>query len=500
MTTFTDYEAFDALGLAALVKRGVVSPQELLAAAIERIEERNPHLNAVIYKMYDQANATLNQPLPTGIFQGVPFLLKDFLADYAGVPLSSGSRFTQNWVPEQDGEIVTRIKNAGLVVVGKTNVPEFSLDIVTESSLFGPCRNPWDLTRSAGGSSGGSAAAVAAGIVPMAHGNDGAGSIRIPAAFCGLFGFKPSRGRTPSGSALMRLWENLVVEHVLTRSVRDSAAMLDVLAGPELGSSIALPPVNISYLNCLNEPLAPLKIALMQEPFFIAGINEEQTKAAHKAALLCEDLGHHVENVNLEMNSSDVAVAYIIVTAGEMAATIKRFSEKLGRKAKPQDLENSTAVLCKIGEHISAADFAWAVSVLDEASRSMAQFFQTYDVLITPTMGISPPKIGELNPNIFEQGILELLSRVPFPPLLRKTMEHAAAKKFAYLPYTPIFNISGQPAMSVPLFWDSYNLPLGIQFAAKVGDEARLLQLAYQLEQACPWLHRKAMANLAQRN
>lgn len=493
---FPEYESFDGIGLADLVKRGVISPAELLEVAIDRIEEKNPALNAVIYKMYDEAKAQLRGNIPPGPFQGVPFLLKDLLTEYAGVPLSSGSRFTQHWIPEQDNELVKRIKQAGLIVLGKTNVPEFGLSSVTEPALFGPTRNPWDHTRSSGGSSGGAAAAVASGMVPMAHANDGAGSIRIPAAYCGLLGFKPSRGRTPTSSVMMRLWENLVVEHVITRSVRDSAAMLDVLAGPEIGSTISLAAPQSSYLDCLTKPFRQLRIAVTDKAFFPSVVSEEIIVGTQNAAELCRDLGHLVSPVSLSIDSADVALAYVIVTAGEMAACIKRFSEKMGSKPKHHDLETQTSVLCHIGDNISAADYAWASGVLDNAARHLAKFFLDYDVLLTPTMNATAPKIGEFAPTPFELNMLELLARMPLAPLLKKAMEHAAAKNFANFPFTPIFNISGQPAMSVPLFFDSLGLPMGMQFAARVGDEETLFQLAFQLEQACPWVGQKCSDKL----
>ncbi len=493
MSTFPEYESFDGIGLANLVKKGVVSPAELLDAAIERIEARNPQVNAVIYKMYDQARAAIHQKIPSGSFSGVPFLLKDLLADYAGVPLSSGSRFTQEWIPSKDSELVRRFKQAGLIILGKTNTPEFGLSAVTEPALFGATHNPWNLEHTSGGSSGGSAAAVAAGMVPMAHANDGGGSIRIPSAYCGLFGLKPSRGRTASGSDMMRLWESMVVEHVVTRSVRDSAAMLDVLAGPELGSAISLPKPKDSFLNALNKPLPKLQIAVMDQPFFTAEVDASYRNSLQHASQLCLDLGHAIEPVSLHINSTEVASAYVIVIAGEMAASIKRFSEALGRKPKHHDLEKQTQLVCHIGEQLSAADFAWASDVLEQASRQMAHFFQDYDVLMTPTMPVPPPVIGELKPHFFEQSMLELLTHVPFPPLLRKAMEHAATKNFSFYPFTPIFNISGQPAMSVPLFWDNQGLPIGIQFATRVGEEAVLLQLARQLELARPWVKKPVL-------
>jgi amidase len=487
MKIFPEYESFDALGLAALVKRGAISPLELVNAAIERIECWNPTLNAVIYKMYEQGRQAASTAIPGGQFAGVPFLLKDLLADYAGVPLSSGSRYTQYWVPKKDSDLVRQIKNAGLIVLGKTSVPEFGLSSVTESALFGATHNPWNIKYSPGGSSGGSAAAVASGMVPMAHANDGGGSIRIPAAYCGLFGFKPSRGRTAIGSEFLRMWENMVVEHALTRTVRDSAAMLDVLSNTK--SRLETP--SQSFLDCLEQPLPALQIAVTEEPFFPATVNHEYAIATQRAAKLCQDLGHSVEPVSLKINSTEVAMAYVIVIAAEVASSIKRFSVVMKRKPKHNDLERQTVVLCQIGEHTSAADYAWAANILETASLQMADFFQDYDVLITPTLHAPPPLVGGLKPDFFEQSMLEVLAHIPFAPLLRKALEHAAARNFSFYPFTPIFNISGQPAMSVPLYQDKQGLPIGIQFAGRNGEEALLLRLARQLEIAEPWVGKK---------
>ncbi len=495
MRTFPEYESFDGLGLAALVQRGVVSPAELLEAAIERVDTYNPKLNAVIHTFYEQAKQTISHGPVEGIFQGVPFLLKDLLADYAGEPLSSGSRFTHSWKPDKDSELVSRFKKSGLIIFGKTNVPEFGLSPVTESVLWGPAHNPWDISRSPGGSSGGSAAAVAAGMVPMAHGNDGGGSIRIPASYCGLFGFKPSRGRNPSGSSIMRTWEAMVVEHVLTRSVRDSAAMLDVLAGPEIGSSIALPAPTGSYRECLNKSPGKLQIALSEQPFFAGTVSEEYIHHLHKAGLLCQDLGHVVEPVTLTINSHDVAIAYTTVLAGEIAATLKRLTETMGHKPKHSELEIQTEILSCIGHKMKASDFAWAREVLENAARHMAEFFQDYDVLMIPTMGVEPPRIGQLKLDMFENAILEVLTHVPLSPLIKKAMEYGSIKNFANIPFTPIFNISGQPAMSAPLYQGKQGLPIGIQFAAKIGAEEILFQLAAQLEKAMPWFERRPLIN-----
>ncbi len=487
MSTFAEYESFDGLGLASLVKTGVISPQELVKAAIERIEKHNPALNAVIYKMYDEAHSSVKQSIPPGIFHGVPFLLKDLLADCEGVPLQFGSRFTEGWVSAHDSELVRRMKNAGLIIVGKTNTPEFGLSPVTEPKLFGPTHNPWDVTRVTGGSSGGSAAAVAARMVPMAHGGDGAGSIRTPAAYCGTFGLKLSRGRTPTGPNLLRIWQGMVVEHVITRTVRDSAAMLDVLSGPELGSPISLPKTEKSFLSEIENPPRKLRIAVTDKPFFPGDVAAEYKTAVQQAALLCESLGHHVEIASPQINQSDVLLAYMIMIAAETSAGIRMLAEALGEKADYTLLETPTAVLCEVGEHFSAKDFVWSSHVLDMAGRQLAEFFLDYDIILTPTMATPPPLIGEFKPHAWEKNILEFLRRVPYGPLLRKLTKKMAGKYFAFTPFTPLFNITGQPAMSVPLYWDQAGLPIGIQFAGRYGDEATLLQLARQLEIALPW-------------
>jgi amidase len=482
-----EYESFDALGLAHLVKSQAVSPLELVIAAIERIETFNPKINAVIHKIYDQALAAAKQPLPTGVFQGVPFLLKDLLADCEGVPLQFGSHFAADWVSPNDSELVRRMKSAGLIILGKTNTPEFGLSPVTEPKLFGPTRNPWDLARTPGGSSGGSAAAVASRMVPMAHGGDGAGSIRIPSAYCGTFGLKLSRGRTPTGPHVMRIWQGMVVEHVITRSVRDSAAMLDVLSGSELGSPIALAKPEKSFLAELTKPLRPLRVAVTDKPFFPGEVSAEYKTAVQQAAQLCESLGHQIEIADPKINHEDILLAYMIIIAADTSAGIKMLAGAMGDRADYTKLETVTAVLCEVGEHFSARDYVWASHVLDMAGRNLAEFFLNYDVLLTPTMGKAPPHIGEFQPHLWEKNILEFLRRIPYGPLLRKLTKEMSGKHFSFTPFTPLFNITGQPAMSVPLYWDQQGLPIGIHFAASHENEFVLLQLAAQLEQALPW-------------
>lgn len=491
MTTFKEYESFDGLGLANLVQNGVMSAQELLDAAIERVEQRNPKLNAVIHKMYDQAYATIRNKVPTGLFQGVPFLLKDLLADYAGTPLTMGSRFIQGYISAHDSELVARYKKAGLVIFGKTNVPELGLGTVTEPELFGPSRNPWDITRSPGGSSGGAAVAVAARMVPMAHGGDGAGSIRIPAAYCGLFGFKPTRGRTPVGSRFMRLWLGMVTEHVLTRSVRDSAAMLDVAAGLELGSPISLPKPQKSFLSSLDERMPKLRIAITEQTFLPGSqISKEYSQAFKNAAQLCQELGHTIEPVSLKIDHYDVIKALMIVMAAETAADLNLMAKYKGEKVNLREVEKLTAIVYRAGKCFTAADYAWAIHTLDMITKQQAEFFTQYDVLMTPTMLTPPPSVGEARLDRLESIALDVLLHTPKGPWLREFVLQGAKKNFSLIPYTPLFNITGQPAMSVPLAWDKNGLPIGTQFVGKFAEDAVLFRLAQQLETARPWAQR----------
>lgn len=487
--TFPEYESFDGLGLANLIKRGVVSPAEVLEAAIERIELWNPKLNAVIHKMYDQGRAAIKKNNhPQGPFYGVPTLLKDLLADYKDVPIYFGSRYAYNnkWVSPFDSEIVNRLKQSGVMILGKTNVPEFGLSAVTEPELFGPTYNPWDLSRTPGGSSGGAAAAVAARLVPIAHGGDGGGSLRIPSAYSGVFGFKPSRGRTPAGPVYMRVWLGMVVEHAISRSVRDSAAMLDVLCGPELGSPISLPKPEKTFLSQLESPPPKLRIALIEHPFFSAKLDPEYASAVKKAAKLCEDLGHHVEATTFHVGS-DVAHAFLNMMIAETSAGAKALAKAIGRKPRATELEIPTALLCHAGDEFSSADYAGSISVLDQVGRQLAELYEKYDVILTPTMPFHAPKIGQYKPTRNEQMVLKVLQYVPFGTRLRQFVQGASKRNFSFMSFTGLFNIGGQPAMSVPLYWDKHGMPIGIQFAGKLDHDATLFQLAQQLEEAQPW-------------
>jgi amidase len=489
MNNFRDYENYDGLGLAELVRKKEVTPRELVEEAINRIEKLNPQLNAVIHKMYDLAREAAEGNLPDGPFRGIPFLLKDLLAEFAGVPMRSGSRFHQNFVPEEDSEIVKRFKNAGLIVVGKTNTPEYGLSPVSEPELFGPSNNPWDLTRTTGGSSGGSAAAVAARMVPLAHGNDGGGSIRMPASCCGLFGLKPTRGRNPLGPYRGELWHGLVQDHVLTRSVRDSAAMLDCTSGPDVGAPYYTPPNNRPFLDEVCEAPGKLRIAFTSKPLLHGIAHEDCVRGLETTVKLCEDLGHELVEAAPKIDGKAFAKAYVTTVCGETRAEIEEHEILFGRKARLSDFEPGTWAVGLLGKHISAAEFSKALRLLKFTARQVGHFFENYDILLTPTLSKPPVLTGSLQMRGVEFFILKLVCRLNAGRFLDALglIDSGADRLFEFIPYTPLFNVTGQPAMSVPLYWNDEGLPIGSQFVGRYGDEATLFRLAGQLEEAKSW-------------
>lgn len=489
---FDAYAEFDGLGLAKLVRRGEVEPGELIEEAITRIEKLNPRLNAVIHKMYDLAREAAGGGHPVGPFGGIPFLLKDLVAAYAGVPMRLGSRFHRDFVPNHDSEIVRRFKAAGVIILGKTNTPEYGLMTVTEPELFGPSNNPWDLTRTTGGSSGGSAAAVAARIVPLAHGNDGGGSIRIPASCCGLFGLKPSRGRTPLGPDLAEAWHGLGCGHVLSRSVRDSAAMLDAIAGPDVGAPHCAPAPSRPFLDEVGADPGKLRIAFTAEPFLPAVVHQDCIGGLEATVELCKDLGHEVVEAAPQIDRRAFARAFATLVCAETRADIEEGEETLGRKATARDFEPTTWALGLLGREIDAVTLSRAIRLLKRSSRQLGRFFEAHDVLLTPTLAMPPVKTGALQPEGAEVLTMKLLGRLNAGGLLHAVadLDSLADQSFGFAPYPLLFNATGQPAMSVPLHWNDEGVPIGMQFAGRYGDEATLFRLAGQLERARPWFDR----------
>jgi amidase len=472
MTALPDLDRYDGLGLAALVRQREVSAAELLDATIERVGARNPAINAVIHRMDEQARKAIAAGLPAGPFTGVPYLLKDLGALYAGTPTTGGSAFFRDAVADHDSEIVARLKRAGLVIFGKTNTSEFGLSTSVEPCLFGPTRNPWNRAYSAGGSSGGAAAAVAAGMLPMAHATDGGGSIRIPASACGLFGLKPTRARTPAGPDVGESWNGAGIGHAVTRSVRDSAALLDATAGPDIGDPYCAPPPRGSFLAEVGVDPRQLKIAVTTTAWNGSPVDPECAAAAIDAARLCESLGHHVVEASPAIDEEARNAAMRIIIGAHTRATLELRGQALGREPRPEDVETSTWSMAEYGRQVTASDYAKAIRVLHQAGRVVGRFFGEYHVLIMPTMCRPPHKLGVLaqsdnDPHAYLEAILGTIA------------------------FTSPFNTTGSPAMSVPLSWSRDGLPIGVQFAADFGDEATLFRLAAQLEKARPWDDRR---------
>jgi amidase len=493
MGEFKEYDQYDGLGLAGLIRNGDVSAEEVCDAAIERIERVNPSINAVVTPMFDIARQALTEGLVEGPFTGVPFLLKDLVSAFKGVPLTSGSRSCRHYVPDYDSELVKRYKASGAITLGKTNTPEFGLLGYTEPELFGPTRNPWHLDRTPGGSSGGSAAAVAAGLVPVASGGDGGGSIRIPASCCGLFGLKPSRGRTPTGPFFGELWQGATVEHILSRTVRDSAAMLDATNGPDSGAPYVIAPPERPYLQEVDRDPGPLRIAFTTRSAVGGDIHPEIVAATEETAQWLEKLGHRVSEAQPEIDELGLARSFICMYCGEVAASLAELPKMLGHDVHRADIETATWTLGLLGRVIPASEFVRARWKWQETGRVMGRFHESYDVFLTPTIAQPPVGIGELKLKPAEEKILQLINALKLgrPLKMSGLLEKIAFDNLARTPFTQWANFTGQPAMSVPLHWTSDGLPCGMQFMAAIGDEATLFRLAAQLETEKPWFDKR---------
>jgi amidase len=468
-----DIAWLDATAQADLVRTKQVSPAELVDGAIARMEKLNPQLNAVIHELYDRARAEAAGALPDGPFRGVPFLLKDLCAELAGTPYSEGTDLSGDYVSTVTQELAARYVRAGFVVCGKTNTPEFGILPTAEPRRFGPSHNPWDTGRSTGGSSGGSAAAVAAGMVPVAHANDGGGSIRIPASCCGLVGLKPTRARNSLAPQLGDMMGGLVCEHVVTRSVRDSASILDATSGPVAGDPYWAPPRRgPSFAAAAASAPATLRIGIMTASPTGTDVHPDCVEAARAAAETCESLGHRVEEAVFDVDGAAMTGDFINAWAAGNAWTVGVWEERIGRSATEADLEPLSWALVTLGRSLDASRYLAAVEGLQRATRQIAASFETIDVLLTPTIGEPPAPLGTFDSPPGE----------PLDGLFRAA---------AYVPFTPPFNVTGQPAISLPLHWNADGLPIGVQFVGRLGDEETLLSLAGQLEQATPWAGRR---------
>jgi amidase len=469
---FAEYEKYDALGLADLVKKKKISPRELVDEAIARAEQLNPKLNAIVYKAYDEARAVAKTAKPSGLFAGVPMFLKDMRGGATGMPTRMGSRLNPPIPAVHDSTLVARFKDAGLIPLGKTNVPEFGILPTTESKLYGPAHNPWNLAHSTGGSSGGSAAAVAARIVPIAHATDGGGSIRIPASCCGLVGLKVSRGRTTQGPDMADSLNGLSVDHVVTRSVRDCAAALDVASPIDYGDPYFAPAAEGSYLDGIRRKTKRLKIAVSFADAVGTPYEPEVLAAVKKTARLCESLGHKVEEATPGYDATLMTNAFMTLWSVNVSLGVEGLARATGVEPSTDVVEGLTLSLYAAGKGIGAGQVAQSLQFMHRTARLMAQFHESHDVWLTATLARPPLKLGEID--IDEPSIEKA-----FRPIL------------GYVPYTAVQNATGQPAINLPLHWSKNGLPLGVQFVTRNGGEMTLLKLAAELEKASPWAQRR---------
>ena len=470
--SFTEYDRHDALGLAALIAKKKITAREAVDEAIARAEKLNPALNAIVFEAYERARDAAKAKPGRGPFAGVPILLKDMRAGAVGMPTRSGSRMVPPVPANHDSTLVERFRTAGLIPLGKTNVPEFGILPTTESTLYGPAHNPWNLAHSTGGSSGGSAAAVAAGIVPIAHATDGGGSIRIPAACNGLVGLKVSRGRVTQGPDASDSTSGLSVDNVVTRSVRDTAAMLDMISAIDYGDPYTAPAPEGSYLDGIRRKPKRLRIALSMKDLRGAAFHPDVQAALKKAAKLCQSLGHSVEEATPAMDAEETTTAFMTLWGSSTAYAVEGLSRMTGIKPSRDVLEGLTFALYERGKAITAIQQIWAQQTLYRYARVAAKFHETYDLWLTPTLASPPIRLGivDTNADDVEAG---------FAPIL------------GYVPYTAMQNATGQPAINLPLYWNKDSLPIGVQFVARYGGEMLLLKFAAELEKAAPWAQRR---------
>ena len=485
-----DYIACDATELAGRVRRGEVQPVELVEKAIAAIEAVNPALNAVMHPMYEAARAAARD-LPDGPFRGVPMVVKDHDGFVKGEPYTAGTRFLEGFVPDHDSEAMARLRRAGLVFVAKTNLPELGILGTTEGRLKGPARNPWNPKHSTGGSSGGSAALVAARAVPLGHGGDGGGSLRIPASACGLVGFKTTRGRVTQAPDYGESWGGYVSWGCLTRSVRDAAALIDVMAGPAPGDPYSVPPLERPLAEEVGAPVGRLRVAFTAGSLFGKGTHPETRAAVESAARLLADLGHEVEEARPEFDRALLVRAYLTQVAAGVAVDIKDMSRWLGRKPTAAYFEPSTWFLYQIGRKLSAADLQQARDAAQAAGRSLAAFFLRYDLFVTPTLAYPPIRLGELALKPVETAALAALRAIPVSAALRAILAKLADESLERTPNTQLFNQTGQPAISLPLHQTPEGLPVGVQLAARYAEDALLVRVASQIEEARPWKDRR---------
>ncbi len=472
MLTPQEWEALDATGIASLVRSGEVTGREMVETAIARIEQLNPIVNAVVYRAFDDAMELAGRQKGNAPFAGVPYLLKDLSAVAQGLPLTNGSKLFAGSTSSIDSSLVARLRSAGFLLLGRTNSAEFGLSVSTEPRAYGATRNPWDLGRIAGGSSGGAAAAVASGMVPAAHATDSAGSIRIPAACNGLVGFKPSRGLNPAGPNRGQVNEGISHENLVSRSVRDTAAILDVTSGPDAGAPYYFRKPPVGFLKALQQRGRPLRIAVLAKTFAGEPVCADAREAVTNATALLTGMGHQIEETGPQFDFEALQKAVFDILIGNLAVTIDDFVQQRGRPADDDELEPLTRAVVERGRAMSLADYLGAIARMNREVRRIGAFFESHDVLVTPVLAAELPPLGCLPTDAtdVDAHIARILEIAPFP--------------------VP-FNATGQPAVSLPLHWSPVNLPVGVQFVGRLGHDAMLLHLAARLEEASSWFDRR---------
>ncbi|CAB1221429.1 amidase [Acinetobacter bouvetii] len=492
-----EYLEYDGLGLAQLIANKQVSSTDVLNAALQRASDTNPKLNAIIIPMHDYAYQRTQQQL-NGPFAGVPFLVKDLFQEYAGYPTSYGCKGLKriHYIAEQNAEIVNRWEKSGIITFGRTNTPEFGIKGITEPEAWGTCHNPWNLNHNSGGSSGGSASAVAAGIVPIAGAGDGGGSIRIPASYCGLFGLKPSRGRTPWGPQMSEAMHGAAIQHILSKTVRDSAAMLDATHGAEHSSLFKIEHPHSSYLDILQQPVKKLKIAFSTRSPIGTHVSKDAIAAVQHTAKLLESLGHTVVEDEPPIDGMSLAKDFITTWFSQFSYMLEQM--RLQYPTQHDDFELDSLALAAFGGKTTAIEYIHNLNNWGGYVRQMNHFFDRYDLYLTPATASVAPKNNEIKTPAWQKPILKGLLKLGKAHLLAqsKLVDQIVKENLKWVPFTQLANITGLPAMSVPLYWNQENLPLGSQFIAPFAREDVLLQLANQLEQAQPWFKRYSQIQL----